>query len=210
MDQNHYFLLILSLIAICLGPLLYQLYTFNRKVINIVDRAIFLIVGGLVVFHLIPHAIENIHWLAYPLLFLGASIPAIIEKGKKNLHEKAHRTTIIIIFFGILVHVFLDGMALLIPHNHSHNTDFGLPLAIIFHRIPVGLTIWMLVKSQYKVTKAIGIIIILCVATTLGFFFSSYLIEKIDHSFISGLNAIVSGSLLHILFHRPHYPDHKQ
>lgn len=208
MDHNHYSLLILSLVAISSGPLLYQLYTFNRKAIDIVDRAVFLIVGGLVVFHLVPHALEDIGWLAFPLLFLGASIPAIIEKGRDSLHEKAHRTTIVIICIGILVHAFLDGMALLMPHNHSHDADFGLPLAVIFHRIPVGLTIWMLARPQYGITKAIGIIAILCFATTLGFFLSSYLSGIIDHTVTSGINAIVSGSLLHILFHRPHYPDH--
>lgn len=208
MIHNHYSLLILSLVAISLGPLLYQLYTFNRKAIDIVDRAVFLIVGGLVVFHLVPHALEEIGWLAFPLLFLGASIPAIIEKGKDSLHERAHRTAIVIICIGIFIHAFLDGMALLMPHNHQHDADFGLPLAVIFHRIPVGLTIWMLTRPQYGITKAIGIIAILCAATTLGFSLSSYLSEIIDNTFTSGINALVSGSLLHILFHRPHYPDH--
>lgn len=208
MAHNHYSLLILSLVAISLGPLLYQLYTYNKRALDIVDRTVFLIVGGLVVFHLVPHALEDIGWMAFPLLFLGASIPAIIEKGRESLHERAHRTTIVIIFFGILVHAFLDGMALLMPHNHSHDADFGLPLAVIFHRVPVGLTIWMLARPQYGITKAIGIIAVLCTATTLGFFLSNYLNEIIDHTFTSGINAIVSGSLLHILFHRPHYPDH--
>jgi len=208
LDYNHYSLLILSLVAISSGPLLYQLYTFNRKAIDVVDRAVFLIVGGLVVFHLVPHAIEDIGWLAFPLLFIGASIPAIIEKGRGSLHERAHIITILIICIGILVHAFLDGMALLMPHNHSHDADFGLPLAVIFHRIPVGLTIWMLARPQYGITKAIGIIAILCLATTLGFFLSSYLSGIIDHTVTSGINAIVSGSLLHILFHSPHYPDH--
>ena len=208
MGNNHYSLLILSLIALSSGPLLYQLYTYNKKALDIVDRTVFLIVGGLVVFHLVPHALEDIGWLAFPLLFLGASIPAIIEKGTDSLHEKAHRTTIIIICIGILLHTFLDGMALLMPHKHSHDADFGLPLAVIFHRIPVGLTIWMLARPQYKISKAIGIIAVLCLATTLGFFLSSYLSGVIDNTITSGINAIVSGSLLHILFHRPHYPDH--
>ena len=208
MDHNHYSLLILSLVAISSGPLLYQLYTYNKKALDIVDRTVFLIVGGLVVFHLVPHALEDIGWLAFPLLFLGASIPAIIEKGRDSLHEKAHRTTIIIICIGILLHTFLDGMALLMPHKHSHDADFGLPLAVIFHRIPVGLTIWMLARPQYKTSKAIGIIAVLCLATTLGFLLSSYLSGIIDNTITSGINAIVSGSLLHILFHRPHYPDH--
>ena len=139
---------------------------------------------------------------------MGASIPAIIEKGRDNLHEKAHKTTIIIICFGVLIHTFLDGMSLMIPHNHQHEADFGLPLAVILHRFPVGLTIWMLARPQYGTTKSIGVIVILCGATTLGFFLYNLLNGIIDQTIASGIQSVVSGSLLHILFHRPHYPDH--
>jgi len=208
MITNNYTLLILSLIAISFGPVLYQLYTYNKKAIDFVDKTVFLIVGGLVVFHLVPHSLEEIGWMAFPLLFLGASIPAIIEKGRESLHEQAHKTSIIIICIGILIHAFLDGMSLMMPHDHQHDADFGLPLAIIFHRIPVGLTIWMLARPLYGIYKSIGIIISLCVATSLGFFLFSYLNGIIDHTVASGIQSVVSGSLLHILFHRPHYPDH--
>ncbi len=209
MLTNNYTLLVLSLAAISLGPALYQLYTFNRKAINVVDRAVFLIVGGLVVFHLVPHSLEEIGWLSFPLLFIGASIPAIIEKGRDSLHEKAHRTTIIIICTGMLIHALLDGMALMMPHGHQHDADFGLPLAIILHRLPVGLTIWMLAHPSYGLNKTLLFIFVMCLATILGFFSNELLNGIIDHSLMSGIQAVVSGSLLHILFHKPHYPDHQ-
>ena len=173
MLTNNFTLLILSLVAISLGPALYQLYTFNRKAIDFVDRIVFLIVGGLVVFHLVPHSFEKIGWVFFPLLFLGASIPAIIEKGKDDLHKRVHKTTIVIICIGILMHSFLDGIALIIPCSHQHDADFGLSLAVILHRVPVGLTIWMLAKPIYGFYKTVTIITIMCIITLFGFFFHS-------------------------------------
>ena len=209
MLTNNFTLLILSLVAISLGPALYQLYVFNRKAIDFVDRVVFLVVGALVVFHLVPHSFEKIGWLSFPLLFLGASIPAIIDKGKDNLHKRAHKTTTVIICIGILVHTLLDGMALMIPRGYQHDADFGLPLAVILHRVPVGLTIWMLAKPMYGFYKTVAIIIIMCIMTIFGFFLNSLISGIIDHSIAGAIQSIVSGSLLHILFHRPHYPDHQ-
>lgn len=209
MLTNNYTLLFFSLVAISLGPTLYQLYTFNRKAIDFVDRVVFLVVGALVVFHLVPHSLEKIGWLSFPLLFLGASIPAIIEKGRDSLHERAHKTTIVIICVGMLMHALLDGMALMMPHDHQHDADFGLPLAIILHRLPVGLTIWMLARPLYGFYKTVSIIAIMCIMTILGFFLNSLISGLVDHSIAGAIQSIVSGSLLHILFHRPHYPDHQ-
>ena len=208
-DLNHT-LLTFSIIAILIGPLLHHLFSLNRKVITVTDRIIFIVVGGLVVFHLVPHSFEEIGFYAIPLLGLGILIPVMIEKGRKSLHQKAHRIALFIIFSGIFLHALLDGMALMMPddHTHSHEADFGLPLAVILHRVPVGLTLWMLLKPTYGMRLAISLIFIICIATVIGYFMYSFLGAWIPMEIAHGIYAVVSGSLFHILYHRPHFPDH--
>ena len=209
MSYNSYIILILSLIALGLGPIMYHIFTLNRKTLNIFDKIIFLIVGSLVLFHLIPHNVEEIGWVSIVLLFFGVSFPAIIEKYKKNLHKKTHQTTIVIIGLGLLIHALLDGMALMMINLNSNLKNLGLPLAIILHRLPAGLTIWLLSIPIYGYYKTIIFLLIMCIITVFGFFLNDILIKLIDHSFVAGIQSIVSGSLLHVLFHKTHHPNKK-
>ena len=209
MIETNHTLLIVSLLAITAGPLLHHLFTLNRRTITLADRIVFIVVGGLVVFHLAPHSFEKIGYYSIPLLGVGAMIPVLIEKGRKTLHHKAHRIALFIICSGIFLHALLDGMALMMPGEHTHKADFGLPLAIILHRFPVGLMLWMLLQPTYGIKTAASLILVICIATVIGFFMyqsiSSYIPLKVAH----GIYAIVSGSLFHILYHRQHYPDHQ-
>lgn len=210
MADSNYTLLALSIVAILAGPLLHHLFSLNRKVITVADRIVFIIVGGLVVFHLAPHSFEEIGFYSIPLMAVGILIPVLIEKGRKSFHQRAHSIALFIIFAGIFLHALLDGMALMMPteHTHSHNYDFGLPLAVILHRFPVGLTLWMLLKPAYGFRFAALLIFIICTATLIGFFMYQFISSFIPLEVAHGIYAIVSGSLFHILYHRPHYPDH--
>ena len=176
-------LLIFSLIAIIAGPILHHLLLFNRNVFNVADRIIFIIVGGLVVFHLVPHSFEEIGLYAIPFLALGILIPVFIEKGKESFHHKAHKVALIIIFIGIFLHALLDGMALSIPQKHLHEHSIGLPLAVILHRFPVGLTIWILINQTYGFNAAVLLICVICIATVAGFFMYNISLDKIFLSF---------------------------
>ena len=206
---SNQMLLIFSLIAIIAGPILHHLLLFNRNVFNVADRIIFIIVGGLVVFHLVPHSFEEIGLYAIPFLALGILIPVFIEKGKESFHHKAHKVALIIIFIGIFLHALLDGMALSIPQKHLHEHSIGLPLAVILHRFPVGLTIWILVNQTYGLKAAVLLICVICVSTVAGFFMYNILFSWISMEVAHSIYAIVSGSLFHILYHRPHYTKYQ-
>ena len=139
---------------------------------------------------------------------MGALIPVLIEKGRKTLHHKAHRIALIIICGGVFLHALLDGMALMMPDEHAHKADFGLPLAIILHRFPVGLTLWMLLQPSYGTKAAASLIFVICSATATGFFMYQFISSFIPLEVAHGIYAVVSGSLFHILYHRPHHPNH--
>ena len=111
-------------------------------------------VGGIVLIHLLPEAIQKGGGIAILLIILGLVLPNFLE----NLffkHTRLKGTFILLI--GLFFHTLLESAAL---GNVRPDESSNLGLAILIHRFPVGLLLFAYFKN-HKGTSMATIVIIL-------------------------------------------------
>lgn len=195
--------LVASFFSLFVGPLVYQTFGPLRRTDKIVSGLVLVIVGGIILLDILPQTIEEIGYLAVVLLLFGFAGPSLIESTFRKAADKTHRLTIYLGLFGLLVHALIDGAALQTDQIQSSNR---LTLALLIHRIPVGLTIWWLLKPILGERAALLMLLFMGFATVSGFFLNQTISQFESHGFIVALQALVSGSLLHVVVYKPH-PD---
>lgn len=197
-------LLVLSLVALLIGPILFYFANFNDGFLQGLDGFVLVAICGLVLLHILPHTVEDVGWIALPVIFAGLLIPTFVERIKERFAAPTHTFTLILALLGIILHAFTDGMALTgAPTHHGFNGSV-LPAAIILHRVPDGLTLWWLVRPLYGRWSAMRTLVLMAVATTIGFFFGQVAFAQVSERGLGFFEAIVGGSLLHVIFHHEH------
>jgi uncharacterized membrane protein YraQ (UPF0718 family) len=90
--------------------------------------------------------------------------------------------------------------------SHAHHM---LPMAVILHRLPEGLMVWFLVRPLYGLPKALATLGMIAISTLAGFSLSELVAASIEHQGRGLFQALVGGSLLHVVMHRsyPVSPD---
>lgn len=186
-------MLILSLAALILGPLLHRMAGGSRRLLAALDGFTLVAIGGLVLVHSLPEAMEQAGWLAALLALLGFFLPASLERWLHNAADAAHRAALLLALGGLALHAILDGAALA-----QHR--FHLDLAVVLHRLPVGLTIWLLLYPKRGAKAPIFALALLAIATVVGFFGGGKALGELPMA-VGLLQGLVSGSLLHVVVH---------
>ena len=201
-------LLVVSLLAIAAGPLLYRAANSAPKALIALDGFTVIAVSGLVVVHIVPHAVAVAGPLALVVALLGFFGPGFVENALHNAARRAHAATLILACVGLVVHEFLDGVALGVPsgeHGPGESDSASiLALAVALHRIPVAVTVWWLLRPVAGIATAVFMLTTMFIATLSGYLSSEPLEAAMDSSWISLFQALVAGSLLHVIVHRPH------
>ena len=84
--------------------------------------------------------------------------------------------------------------------GHNHN---ALPLAIVLHRLPVGLLIWWALYPKYGALAPSGVLAFISAMTFTGYVYSVDILASLNGATGFGLfQALVAGSLLHLTFDR--------
>jgi zinc transporter ZupT len=193
--------LIASFFSLCVGPLVYQTFGPLRRTDKIVSGIVLVVVAGVIIFEVIPHTFEAIYYWALLLPLIGFAGPTIIERTFRRAADTTHKLTIYLGLFGLLLHAFIDGSALQAEQSNVNN---GLTLAIVIHRLPVGLTIWWMLKPLLGERYALVTLLLMGAATFAGYG-SSHLIGDYQNSTTFAIiQAFIAGSLLHVVFHKPH------
>lgn len=202
-SQNPLIVLGISIVALFLGPMIHRILKNNKNFLKIVDGFTLVVVVELALVHLIPHAIEHSGWLAMGMALLGLMLPSWLEKRlHSTMAKKAHILALLLAMLGLCLHSFTDGMALVLPQLSDSGKNSFLPLAVILHRFPVGLSIWWLLRPAYGSIKALMMLTAMSLITAAGFFSGGHLVPVLDHSAIGLFEALVAGSLMHVIFHR--------
>lgn len=192
-------LLLLSLVALALGPLLHVVGTRHRGVREGLDGFVFVSIAGLVFFHVIPEVMETTGSWAIGFAAIGLFGPLIFERYIKKLASEAHALALILGMAGTVLHGMIDGMAL------SSSTGFGaLGLAVLVHRLPVGLAVWWLLKPQKGLKAAVAVLSAIGLATIVGYGVAEGAAAHINSFPAQCFQALVAGSLLHVVFHLSH------
>lgn len=187
----------LCILVLFLGPLLHPFAMRSKSLVSFIDGFVLVSVIALVSVHILPHTVQDQGWLALVFALIGLMLPSLFEKGSKKLARFSHNLALWIAVIGIAFHMFLDGMALI-----EDKSNQMLPLAIFMHRIPVGLMLWWLLRPFFGKFGSVNALFLMGLATACGYFFGIHFLEITDHSTVGLFEALVAGSLLHVLFHR--------
>ncbi|MSP26523.1 MAG: hypothetical protein EXR75_15525 [Myxococcales bacterium] len=83
--------------------------------------------------------------------------------------------------------------------GHGHGESLGL--SVILHRVPVGVTLWWLVRPSYGKRGGVVMVALVSAATTLGYFGARTFVPSLPIYWLSIFQALVAGSLLHVVLH---------
>lgn len=194
-------LLFASLLALAVGPILHQLARVKGTMLAALDGFVYVAIGGVVFFHIVPESYELAGWWTLLALLVGLVGPGLIEHRLRGVARQAHAAALLLALAGIGLHGFVDGLALG-SGDHQHEM---LPMAIVLHRLPVGLAVWFLVRPAYGLRSALGLLALIGVATLLGFALGEAAVGELANRGVGLFQALVAGSLLHVVVHRS-YP----
>jgi len=187
-----------ALAAPVVGALLYRWLHERPGTVRLVDRFMYVVVPALVLWQVLPHAWAEHGALAVVALAAGVSTPALIERASHAAAPHADSVALLAGLSGLALHASLEGAALA-PEESD------IALAVILHRVPVGLVIWWMLEPRYGfVGGALGIGAIVA-ATVLGYAVGSTVIAA--GGGVELYQAFVGGSLVHVVFHQSRH-DH--
>ncbi|HSR70520.1 MAG TPA: permease [Acidobacteriota bacterium] len=201
-------LLAASIVALFAGPLLYPQLSRRREMRAVLDGFIFVTISGLVLLSVLPDLIAQGGWTVLLFAAIGMMGPTLLEGMSRRIRHEAHLAAIILGLVGLGLHAMADGAALV---EASHGGSFSmLALAVVLHRFPVGLTIWWLLRPESGVKVRYLVLLLMSAGTVAGFMAGDWISSGFSGQGMVWFQAVVAGSLLHVVFHRPHgeaYPE---
>jgi len=187
-------LLLGSVLALVLGPLLLQLRASLDHWRAGLDGFALVTAGGLAALHLLPEALAEGGPTSILFAAAGIAMPVLANWGASRA---AAQLTAWVLLLGLLPHVGLEA-ALLGAADPNHIT--GLGAAIVGHRLPVGLFVYSLFLKRVG-RRGAWLAMGLLVAATLGGFSAGEAISTlISTSGLAWFQALIGGTLLHVTF----------
>jgi len=192
-------MLLLSLLALALGPLLYRLVVSWPATAKLLDAIVVLAVGLLVIGHVLPEAMMEAGWGVLVFLIAGLLGPTVLERYAHKAEAKAHTIVILIVTVGLAIHASADGIALGLPGHHDQ--EHLLPAAIVLHRLPASLVIWRLLRPERGRAIAALALVGIGISTLVGYGAAETIAGLMDTPALGLFQGWVAGSLLHAVVH---------
>jgi hypothetical protein len=194
-----------SIVALAVGPLLYGASRRALPYLAFLDGFVMVAISGLLLVHVIPHAMES-GGLWVPLFALaGFFVPQLVEHTLERAASRTHALTLGLAIVGLIIHASLDGVALASTGTAEAGGGGGgeLAVAIVLHRLPVAITIWALLLPMWGRRAAAAVLGVIGVATIGGYGLGDSLAWAGDSMWLALFQALVAGSLLHVVVHLP-------
>jgi uncharacterized membrane protein YraQ (UPF0718 family) len=202
--------LLITLAALCAGPALAGLARRLRTTTIALDAFVLVVLGGLVVLHILPHALHDAGLWA---LLVAAITFFLVGKAESGLHDHAHgeggrigaRLMLGLTMLGLFVHQIVDGVAVsaaddpLATTNPEHRELWAL--AVILHSLPKSIALWWIVAPLFGLRAAIGTVALSVVGTLVGYFLGSELLAFASPFSIAIFEAVLCGALAHVVMH---------
>jgi uncharacterized membrane protein YraQ (UPF0718 family) len=195
-------LLLASIAALGLGPLAYRLAGRQHNLLAVLDGFVFVAIGGLVVLSVLPESMAQGGWPTLGFVLIGFAGPTVAEHLFHRAAKGTHEATLVLGLLGLCLHALIDGAAL--------GTTVGTQLtaAVVLHRLPVGLAIWWLLRPHFGVALPGLVLGLVAAATGAGYGIGPTLSASLSSQSVAWFQAFVAGSLLHVVFFRPHLDEH--
>ena len=107
-----YSLLVLSLLVLAVGPALHQLARVTGTLLAALDGFVYVTMGGMVLFHILPETYHLSGWPVFIALALGLLGPGWVEHRLEDPAPQARTVASLLALVGIGLHGFTDGLAL--------------------------------------------------------------------------------------------------
>jgi len=195
-------LLVASIVALALGPPLLRMARGSGWALRLLDGFIYVAIGGLVLLHVLPEAIHHSGWWALVAAGVGMLGPSQVEHRLERSAKQAHAAALFLACIALGIHGMMDGVAL--AASSDARLAEGLGLAVVLHRLPVGLTLWWLIEPAKGARTAVWVLAAMAAATVVGFVLGGTAAETLGSPAMGLFYALVGGSLLHVVLHRPH------
>ena len=196
--------LIAALAAPIAGPLLYRVLHEHPRAARFVDGSVYVAVPALLAWQVGHLALEQSTLLVLAAATAGLAVPSLAERISHALHHHTDELALVMGVSGLALHAMLEGAALA---RGAAGIDLAFGLAIVLHRIPVGLVIWWLVRPRYGPSAgALGVGAIVLV-TLAGYALGTEVLSGVHGAGGDLYQAFVSGSLVHVVFHQGRH-DH--
>ncbi|NVJ51905.1 MAG: hypothetical protein HWE11_16055 [Gammaproteobacteria bacterium] len=199
--------LIISIAVLAIAPLLAKLFSRSPRFENVLSGFLLVVLGGIILVELMPLSVHNGGWIAVPIALLGLTGPTLIERAFHRAADSTHQLTLLVGFSGLLLHTMADG-ASLADFSTIDSASRWLPLAIVLHRIPVALSVLWIIRPVFGFKGVWLALTSLALFTLFGYVLGVQLESAMNSTSFAWLQAFVSGTLLHVLLHRPHRHDH--
>ena len=194
-------MLLLSIIALFIGPLLYHWLSRVGFAARAFDSLIVAVLVLLMAFLLIPESWEELGYWSIALILAGYLVPGLLEHLIKKAAHTLHLLSLSLALAGLALHAVLDGAALTIVHEGATNS---LSLAIVLHRFGVGMMLWMLVQPVFGKYAAIALLGFVSLATIAGYLLPEFVLGLQGEFAMSVVQALIIGMIAHSLVHRSH------
>lgn len=202
----HLALLLATLAALACGPLLYVWARPRPALLTFLDGFLFVSIFGLVLLEVVPGTFSA--GGAWSVLFLGAGLlgPTLLEHWISRARREAHLAALALAMIGLIVHSLGDGIAL--SSGGEAHAGIALPLAVAVHSVPVGLMVWWLLYPVFGRWPPLAAIAGMCAGTVAGYIWGPALGDTLGNAGWAWFQALVAGSILHVVFGRPHLEAH--
>ena len=187
-----------------LGPVAYR--TLKRKgwAIALLDAFVMVAILGLLAFHVLPEAFEALGvWVVLPAA-VGLAIPALVGRIDRFGSRTADGVALALAVAGLAAHTMLDGVALAGADEPGRGTT-ELALAVVLHRIPVGMFVWHVPRTVFGRRAAILLFTLIVASTGVGMALGAQYMGVLDGPMFAGFQALIAGSLLHIVLGHSHH-----
>lgn len=195
--------LIAATAAPVLGPVLYRVLHPHPRAVGFVDGFVYIAVPSLVAWQVVQHTWGAMSVVPLSVVVAGFFVPTLIERASQGLAEQTDNLAIVVGLSGVALHALLEGAAF----GRPGAIDDAFGLAVVLHRIPIGLVIWWLIRPRFgQAAAALGVAAIV-LATLAGFALGAELLTGAHGMGAELYQLFVSGSLVHVVFHQGRH-DH--
>ena len=209
--------LLLSILALVVGVGIYPVIKRRTSLLSFFDAFVLIAIPGLTLLHLIPHSIENAGIAGLIAVCFGFGIPAVFHHNHHHHHHDdeshhdetpahaGHHTLLLVIAcLGVIIHTILDGIGLSMTSGSNDALNAHgqlLALGVLFHRLPVGIFIGLVLVPMIGFAKTFGVAVIFSVSTCIGFILGHFALPHAGLTFLYVFQGLIAGTLLHIIFH---------
>lgn len=203
MPMNSEYVLVASIAALFVGPLIHRLAGRDSRAYSLFDGLVVVAVLGLALLEIVPLGVELAGWPALLAMVAGVLLPNLAERrfGGKSTHRVAAWAALV----GMALHAFTDGLALVVG-GHVHADSHAIEWAVVLHRVPVGLAVWWMLTGPDDAEESgqragILALVTIAVATVLGYLLAGTTAVLDDSRVVGVFAAFVGGLLLHVVSH---------